>query len=715
MASMTGAVWAIDIGNNSLKALSLTDISGKLEVIGFSNIQHQKILSRSRLSREEREELIAISLRQFVRQNVIGEDEIIISVPSQNSFARFVTLPPVEEKRIPEIVKFEAAQQIPFDISEVQWDWQLMSEKGGAENKVGIFAIKNEIIDAALEDFNREGLEIGYVQMAPMALYNYVVYDRPELCSSNAQATAILNIGAENTDLVVCTKSTVWQRSIPMGGNSFTKAIADTFKLNFEKAEKLKRTAPMSKYARQILQAMKPVFTDLASEIQRSLGFYSGSNADIKIVKIIAFGGCTRMRGLLKYLQQSLQIPIESPDSFKKLTIGEDVSAAEFHDDVCDFGIVYGLALQGLGLGKIESNLLPHSVARSMAWASKAKYFTTAACLLLAVSLMGFGRTVFDKVTYSNNNDIRSRINKVETQARRAIEDVDNQRSRSSAYEQIIQKNFKLFEHRDVVPLLYQTIILTLPNKKNNPEQKELYSAFAEGEVEIVLRTPRKQRKQIFITNISIEYIGQLEALQPERISSTSGRPGKSKPGGDSEEPEAEETPKAEEGGPGFQVTLTGYSPYGKLREELMEPVDVQDNKDKWGVITRMENLDEVVDGNSPFRLYGRGKSEHFDIDIGEVAFDNDTPEGIGIKDEIVKNVVEKGKALEKPEKVLLDQMTKEIISRVPQLDENGLIKKDRKNRIIYKANDHWFKLGAKFVWRQQQSSDETSTAVQER
>jgi type IV pilus assembly protein PilM len=193
--------------------------------------------------------------------------------------------------------------------------------------------------------------------------------------------------------LVVCTKSAVWQRCILIGGNAFTKAIADTFRLDFEKAEKLKRTAPVSKYARQILQAMRPVFTDLASEVQRSLGFYNSSNPDTKIVRIVAMGGGTKLRGILKYLHQTLQIPVEKPDSFKRLGMGPGVSPAKFHENVSDFGIVYGLALQGLGLARIESNLLPRNVARSMAWASKGRYFIAAACILLTVSLLCFART----------------------------------------------------------------------------------------------------------------------------------------------------------------------------------------------------------------------------------------------------------------------------------------------------------------------------------
>jgi type IV pilus assembly protein PilM len=137
MAEKIGSVWAIDIGNTSLKALRLSNESGVLEVVGFEHIQHGKVLSGSGINEQEKQELIAISLRQFVQANDLGRDEIIVAVPSANSFARFVNLPPVEQKRIPEIVKFEASQQIPFDINEVAWDWQLMTEAGAAEVKVG--------------------------------------------------------------------------------------------------------------------------------------------------------------------------------------------------------------------------------------------------------------------------------------------------------------------------------------------------------------------------------------------------------------------------------------------------------------------------------------------------------------------------------------------------------------------------------------------------
>ncbi|MFZ2149079.1 MAG: type IV pilus assembly protein PilM [Sedimentisphaerales bacterium] len=730
MAGETGTVWAIDIGNDSLKALYLSTERGVVEVIGFDNIRHGKILSGDGVTDAERDELVALTLRKFVNKYDLSMDEIIISVPSQNSFARFVNLPPVEAKRIPEMVKFEAVQQIPFGINEVQWDWQLMTEEDSPEIKVGIFAIKNEVVDAALEHFNREDVQVGYVQMSPMALYNYLLHDRPDLVTSDNRAVVILNIGADNTDLVVCTKSAVWQRCILIGGNAFTRAISDAFRLNFEKAEKLKRTAPVSKYARQILQAMRPVFTDLGSEVQRSLGFYNNSNPDTKIVKIIALGGGTKLRGLLKYLQQTLQIPVERPDSFKRLAIGPGVSPAKFHENVCDFGIVYGLALQGLGLARIESNLLPRNIARSMAWASKGKYFIAAACMLLAVSLLCFARTGLDGMNYTKNSQVRQRIGGILNTVEQAKQKLNDEKVKGSKYEATIEKEFEPFKYREMIPYLHEVIISALPNEKNNPGQARLYKAFAEGDVEGILEIPRKAREQIFITNMSAYFSSDLATAQfvggADLWRRSRGMPGAE--GNEYEMMEGYEyemmmemermgaqygqyypggmfglgASTTEEKKPGFVVTIAGYSPYAKIGE-LIDPHVVGDKPDKWGFATRLLHLDDfVADGNSPFEIFKKTDPEQFKLEIGEVSWEAQMPAGIGIMDVRYKptpggagGTVQQDNA----EWVLIDPMTREIISKIPEWDENGRPKLD-KGLPVQAVNDHWFVLNVKFVWR---------------
>jgi type IV pilus assembly protein PilM len=503
-----------------------------------------------------------------------------------------------------------------------------------------------------------------------------------------------------------------------MGGNAFTRAIADAFKLNFQRAEKLKRTAPMSKYARQIFQAMRPVFTDLASEIQRSLNFYNSSNPDTKLLKVIALGGGTKMRGLLKYLRQTLRIPVERPDSFKRLAMGSGVSTTEFHENVSDFGIVYGLALQGLGLARIESNLLPRSVARSMTWAGKARYFTAAACMLLLVSLMCFARTSLDRVSYIKDNEYRRKIQDVIDQTRQAGSNLKEHEKRGAVYEATIKKAFDPFSYRGVVPLLHQTIISTLPNEKNNPQQAALYRAFADGDVKTVKKTDRGERKQIFVTRMSVRFVDDVETASlggTGFVKTKRERKGKEKYRIDErtmrewerfgESPEflpkqfLEDGEKQEEGRAGFVVTIEGYSPYRELGE-LMDPADTtggEDEPSKWGVITRLLHLDDVVDGNSPFKLYKKTDLKHFTLETGPV--DVDTP-GIGIVDVRYESPkAEPGVYGAGSESVLIDPMTKEIISKVTELNGRE------------EVNDRWFVLKLKLIWKG--APKETKSAIQ--
>ncbi len=163
--------------------------------------------------------------------------------------------------------------------------------------EVGIFAMRRELVNQTIKYFTDVGLQVNAVQMNPLAVYNGLHYD-----DRIEGTTMIVDVGAENSDLIIAEGENIWMRSIPIGGNNFTEALVKSFKLKFPKAEELKRNAATSKYGRQILQAMKPVFSDLVSEIQRSIGFYSSTHRDSRIAKVLALGGTFRLPGLQKYL-----------------------------------------------------------------------------------------------------------------------------------------------------------------------------------------------------------------------------------------------------------------------------------------------------------------------------------------------------------------------------------------------------------------------------
>src|SRR5438093_6156663 len=197
MATIQPGVWGIDLGQCALKAIRLETVNGEVAATAFDYIEHPKILSQPDADPDE---LTREALQQFLSRNSLRGDTVVISVPGQSGLARFVKLPPVEEKKIADIVRFEAKQQIPFPLDEVVWDYQKLSagvvtDGFALETEIGLFAMKRDMINRFLHHFQAVNVEVHIVQMAPLALCNYVAYD---LLKRNADGTSVE--GAETHD-----------------------------------------------------------------------------------------------------------------------------------------------------------------------------------------------------------------------------------------------------------------------------------------------------------------------------------------------------------------------------------------------------------------------------------------------------------------------------------------------------------------------------------
>lgn len=383
-------VWGIDLGQCVLKAICLRAAGDKVEAVDYAYIEHSRILSQPGV---ERAEIIAESMKKFMEKHDLSQHAIVVGVPGQHTLARFTKLPPVDKKKIPEIVKYEAQQQIPFDMEEVIWDYQTFENPEAMETEVGIFAMRRELMREHLKYLSDLRLEPAIVQSAPLALYNALRYDG----LIGSEPVAILDIGAQNTDLLAVDGNSLWTRNIPIGGNAFTDVLLKTFKLSFNKAENLKRSAGSSKYARQVFQAMRPVFADLVAEIQRSIGFYTSSRRGLKLNKLIAMGNAFRLPGMPKFIQQNLGMEVVRPTTFSRLSASGAPNAPQLMDQLLSFGVAYGLALQGLDLAPITSSLLPPEIAKQVVWQKKTPWFYgAAACLALAACLV-WGRNLSDE------------------------------------------------------------------------------------------------------------------------------------------------------------------------------------------------------------------------------------------------------------------------------------------------------------------------------
>src|SRR5262245_19866495 len=404
-------VWGIDVGQCALKALRLEMIEGVVTATAFDYIEHPKILSQPDADPDQ---LTREALETFLKRNTIKGDIIAMSIAGQSGLARFVKLPPVEEKKIADIVRFEAKQQIPFPLDEVVWDFQkigagTVTDGFAMDTEVGLFAMKRDMINRFLHHFQAVNVEVHIVQMAPLALCNYVAYD---LLKRNADGSLVegaeipddtppgkkrcavaLDIGTDGSSLIITDgERIIWQRPIPIGGNHFTRALTKELKLTFAKAEHLKRNAAKSPDLAKILKALKPVLTDFVNEVQRSLGYFTNTHRDAHIAFMVGLGSAFRLPGLQKFLGEKLSLDVRKPNSLERLSGDSVVSAPAFVEHLLTFPVAYGLCLQGLKLSRLTTNLLPQEIQFDrMIRAKKPWSVAAAAAILLGVGVASFG------------------------------------------------------------------------------------------------------------------------------------------------------------------------------------------------------------------------------------------------------------------------------------------------------------------------------------
>jgi hypothetical protein len=319
----------------------------------------------------------------------------------------------------------------------------------------------------------------------------------------------------------------------------------------------------------------------------------------------------------------------------------------------------------------------------------------------------------------------------VVTEAKGAIAKTGGIQDRELAFQGRMQQDVEWFRYREIVPQLHEIFISALPNAENNPEQKDLYEAFAQGNVTKVKQIPRPERKQLFLTTISIFYTDDLDKAQFRQSA-------KMRRDALMQESQMEETDaymndemrmqmesaygaaayaqlmgitSQQQKAAGFVVTIEGYSPYRNIGA-LLDPPNVRDNRSRWGFVTRIENLKEFqhLDVNSPFTIYPPMKdAPHYKLETGVADPDGDIPKGVGewqfIPDPLPPGSTATGamyqmSLAQRPGTwILVDPMTKELISAEPVKDQYGNLAYDATGKPVKDVHDHWFRLQFKLKW----------------
>ena len=350
----SGSVWGIDLGHSALKAVRMSRRGGALLVQAYEVIDLAKVVGDAKAMREDR---LRAAVQLLDGRHSLRSENILVSIPAKSGvLIKFIELPTVDRRKIPEMIQSEARKQIPFDLKDVMWGYQPVRKEfaAGESVKVGLFAARRDLVEGVLRFFDFAKKRLAGVQIAPLASYNFIKCDQ-----KGKGAIGVLDMGADNTDLIILTEKGFWLRSLHVAGNSINRLLMEKFHIAFDEAETVKHGIAESKDRKQIMEAIQPAFRDLAMEIDRSLGYYKSLRRDVKIERLLLMGGGIKVAGIEKFLVENLHYPIQKVAELHSIGLAPNINKGAFIEALPGLGVALGLAIQGLNAGDVTINLLP--------------------------------------------------------------------------------------------------------------------------------------------------------------------------------------------------------------------------------------------------------------------------------------------------------------------------------------------------------------------
>ena len=375
--------------------------------------------------------------------------DVKYSIPSQSVFIRSVTLPPLDEEQVDQIVEFEAQQQVPFPINEAAWGYQLMADEDDVEMEVLLAAIKLDEIDEIDDAIRSAGLKGGGAEVAPISVFNAFRYNYPDL----EGATLIIDIGARSTNLIYTEGGKCFIRNVKVGGADITKAIAKEFSIEFQDAEQRKLTdgfvalgGPYADHEDPVVAGMSKVIrnslTRLHSEIMRTTNFYRSQQGGSAPELALLSGSTAGLPFIREFFAEKLNLPIDYFNALRNVKLGKGADEAMATGMAHSLGELVGCALSSAGTCPIEIELIPSAVksSRAMHKRKPALMIATAVAVVgfLATGVFAMKAAEMAQDNRSNLTDKAEDLKEIDSQIAEARESLDEVSSKMAPYGKVV-------------------------------------------------------------------------------------------------------------------------------------------------------------------------------------------------------------------------------------------------------------------------------------
>jgi type IV pilus assembly protein PilM len=309
------SAWGLDLSAFGLKAVKLQIEDKDVVVTDVAWHKHRKVLSQPE-AESQRAIITAETMQAFLDAHSLQDQKVIVNMPGHRVMGRFFDLPPLELKKVPDAVEYEAKHQIPFNLNSLCWDWSLVSNRELAEHeesrRVVLVAARDFHIQERIASLRESGVTIDVLTSDSIALHNFMLHelfandaDKPGDAPKNHDAIVSLDVGAECTNLVISSPSVHWFRSFNTGGDHFTEPLVRLYKLTYAQAELLKREPFRAKRMKQLYDTFDLLLSELNLEITRSLDSFLKLYPDQNISRIYGLGGGFEMHGLMRKMRSA--------------------------------------------------------------------------------------------------------------------------------------------------------------------------------------------------------------------------------------------------------------------------------------------------------------------------------------------------------------------------------------------------------------------------
>lgn len=338
----------IDVGSTSIKLVQLKEVKGgyELESLGLVPLPPEAIVDNTLMDNSTVVETIKELVSRLAQRKL---KDAASSISGNSVIIRKIVMNASTPEEVESEIQWESEQYIPFDINDVNLDFQILGNDENDPSKMHVLLVasKKDIVNDYQAVFSEAGLKLVVLDVDAFAAQNALEINY-ELDPD--EVYALINIGASMMNLnVIKAGTSLFIRDVQLGGSLYTEDIQKKMGISFDEAERMKMSINEASSEEQ-LESINRVNDTIAYEIRRSLDFYNSNALEGKIGRVYLSGGAAKTLNLTTAISERLSLPVDIINPLAKIKWNDKKFEPGFLNEVAPLmAVAVGLASRRLG------------------------------------------------------------------------------------------------------------------------------------------------------------------------------------------------------------------------------------------------------------------------------------------------------------------------------------------------------------------------------